>query len=85
MAILGIQCRAARGLIDMGQLELAEAASVSRGTIVDFESGKREPMPNNVRAIQSALEDRGVIFIEGNGEGPGVRLRKSEKGNDASR
>jgi hypothetical protein len=27
-------------------------------------------------ALQSALEAAGVIFIDENGEGPGVRLRK---------
>ena len=30
-------------------------------------------------AIQRALEAAGVIFIETNGEGPGVRLRKIEQ------
>jgi hypothetical protein len=28
-------------------------------------------------ALQAALEAAGVIFIEENGEGPGVRLRKA--------
>jgi hypothetical protein len=27
-------------------------------------------------AIRAALESAGVIFVEENGEGPGVRLRK---------
>jgi len=76
MSITPDQCRAARALIDIGQKELSELADVSRGAIIDFENGKREPIPNNLKAIRSALEERGVIFIEGNGEGPGVRLRK---------
>jgi len=31
----------------------------------------------NLSAIQTALESKGVIFISENGEGAGVRLRKS--------
>jgi hypothetical protein len=34
-------------------------------------------MQNNLSAISRALEAAGVIFIDENGEGPGVRLRKS--------
>jgi hypothetical protein len=35
----------------------------------------------SVLKVQQALEDAGVAFIdEGNELGPGVRLRKSEKG-----
>ena len=30
-------------------------------------------------AIRAALESAGVIFVEENGEGPGVRLRKATK------
>jgi hypothetical protein len=31
----------------------------------------------NLAAIRAALEAAGVIFIDENGEGPGVRLRKT--------
>ncbi|TCT08302.1 helix-turn-helix protein [Aquabacter spiritensis] len=54
---------------------LASAANVSRNTIVDFEKGRRVPTPNNLAAIQRALEAAGVEFIAENGGGPGVRLR----------
>jgi hypothetical protein len=30
-------------------------------------------------AVRAALEAAGVIFVEENGEGPGVRLRKGAK------
>jgi hypothetical protein len=30
----------------------------------------------NVQKVQQALEDAGVIFIDEDDEGPGVRLRK---------
>jgi hypothetical protein len=49
---------------------------VSISTIRDFETAKRTPIGNNLAAIRAALESAGVIFVEENGEGPGVRLRK---------
>lgn len=76
MSISPAQCRAARALIDLDQNNLAAAAFVSRGVIIDFEKGKRTPGTNNLAAIRMALESAGVIFIDENGEGRGVRLRK---------
>lgn len=70
------QSRAARGLLDWSQSDLAEAASVSLSTVRDFEKGRRTPIANNLAAIQAALEAAGVLFIDQNGNGPGVRLRK---------
>lgn len=78
MAITAAQCRAARSILDWSQSKLAEAATVSRATIADFERGTREPHPNNMTAIQSALETAGVLFIPENGGGAGVRMRDRE-------
>lgn len=75
MSITPAQCRAARGLIEMDQATLAEAASVSRNAIIDFEKGRTNPGRNNIAAIKRALEDAGVEFIPENGGGPGVRQR----------
>ena len=33
--------------------------------------------PAALAAVKTALEDAGVIFVAENGEGPGVRLRKT--------
>ncbi|MBB3809868.1 transcriptional regulator with XRE-family HTH domain [Pseudochelatococcus contaminans] len=60
----------------MDQATLANAANVSRNTVVSFEKGQRTPNPNNLTAIRTALETAGVIFVDENGEGAGVRLRK---------
>jgi hypothetical protein len=49
---------------------------VARQTVVDFERGARTPHPNNLSAIRAALEAAGVEFIDENGGGAGVRLRK---------
>jgi transcriptional regulator with XRE-family HTH domain len=67
------QSRAARGLIDLSQTDLAKAANLSLSTIADFERGKRDPTANNLAAIQRALEAAGVEFT--NGAQPGVRMK----------
>lgn len=64
--------RAAKGL---GVRELAEAAQVSTSTITRLEAGE-ELKPRTVAAVRQTLEAAGVLFIDENGEGPGVRLRK---------
>ncbi|WP_275891104.1 helix-turn-helix transcriptional regulator [Gluconobacter frateurii] len=76
MELSAAQCRGARGMLGISQTELAEAASVSRQTIVDFERGARTPYTNNLTAIRRALEAAGVEFIPQNGGGPGVRLKE---------
>lgn len=70
------QCRAARALISWSQDELANAASVAKGTIAAFEIGERTPYNRTLEAMSTALEAAGVEFIEENGGGAGVRLRK---------
>ena len=76
MIIFPSQCRGARGMLGWSQADLADAARISRPTLVDFERGARTPYPNNLAAIRTALEAAGVEFIPENGGGPGVRLRK---------
>jgi transcriptional regulator with XRE-family HTH domain len=73
------QCRGARAMLDMSREELARRARVAERTISDFEAGRRQPIHSTLAAIRAALESAGVIFVEENGEGPGVRLRKSVK------
>jgi transcriptional regulator with XRE-family HTH domain len=77
MTILPEQCRAARALIGWSRDQLAEAARVALRTVVDFERGARRPYDRTLLDIRQALEKGGVIFLDGNGDGPGVRLRKS--------
>lgn len=74
--IISAQCRAARALLNWSRKDLADAAKVAERTIVDFERGAREPYERTLRDIREALEGAGVVFIEQNGDGPGVRLKK---------
>jgi transcriptional regulator with XRE-family HTH domain len=77
MTIRPAQCRAARGLLRMSQTDLAEAASISRSVLVDFENDHRVPNRNNLAAIQRVLEAAGVEFIDG--DSSGVRLKKKRR------
>jgi transcriptional regulator with XRE-family HTH domain len=70
------QCRAARGLLDWTQEELAEQADVSRSTIRDFENGRHHLHPTTAAQVVAALERGGTLLIPSDEAGPGVRLRK---------
>jgi transcriptional regulator with XRE-family HTH domain len=70
------QCRAARGLLDWSQQELAEAASVGVVTVRQFEGSKVAPRNSTLEVLTRALVAAGVEFIPENGGGAGVRLKK---------
>ncbi|WP_338127301.1 XRE family transcriptional regulator [Thalassospira xiamenensis] len=46
-------------------------------TITRFENSSTSGYATTLDKITRALENAGVIFIAENGEGPGVRLKKS--------
>ncbi|MGP0091065.1 MAG: helix-turn-helix domain-containing protein [Xanthobacteraceae bacterium] len=71
------QCRAARGLLDWSQQDLADKALVGIVTVRQLEAGVHEPRRSTLEVIRRALETAGVEFIDANGGGPGVRLRRS--------
>jgi len=68
----------ARAALGMGVRELAVAAKVSVDTVARFERGD-ELKERTIDALQRALEAAGVEFIDENGGGPGVRLRKGHQ------
>jgi transcriptional regulator with XRE-family HTH domain len=65
-------CRAARVLLNWQQTDLARKASIGLSTVINFEKGHHETKPENIAAMQRALEMAGIEFT--NGEGMGVRL-----------
>ncbi|NJL08926.1 MAG: helix-turn-helix domain-containing protein [Methylacidiphilales bacterium] len=71
------QCRAARGLLDWPQQQLADAARVGVVTVRQFEAGASQPRNATLDVLRRALEAAGVEFIPENGGGPGVRLKKA--------
>jgi transcriptional regulator with XRE-family HTH domain len=70
------QCRAARALLEITQPGLAERAGLGLSTIVDFERSRRAVPSETAQVVRRTLEKLGVEFIDENGGGPGVRLRK---------
>jgi transcriptional regulator with XRE-family HTH domain len=74
------QLRAARSILGWSQPQVAEAAQLSTMTVKRAEgSGKPGASPGAMAAIERVLEKAGVIFVEENGDGPGVRLRKGKR------
>jgi transcriptional regulator with XRE-family HTH domain len=79
MAVSGNQIKAARALIGMEQAELAQKSDVSVNTIRNMEAASSDLVrvrSDTLFRVQNALRTAGVIFIDENGDGPGVRLRK---------
>jgi transcriptional regulator with XRE-family HTH domain len=67
----------ARGALNWSLADLAEASGVHRNTISNFETGKFAGSAESIQAMRAAIEAAGVDFIEENGGGPGVRLKKT--------
>jgi len=70
------QCRAARGLLDWSQAKLAAEAGVGIVTVRQFEAGAHDTRRATLEVIARAFKDAGVEFIDENGWGPSLRLRK---------
>jgi hypothetical protein len=73
------QCRAARGLLDWTQQKLADTARIGVATVRLFEGEAAEARQATVAMLILAFERAGIEFIDENGGGPGVRLRKRQR------
>ena len=71
----GIQVRMARAALGWGVRDLAEKAGLTANTVTRIENGA-DAKQSTMDSLQHALEAAGVEFINENGGGPGVRLRK---------
>lgn len=74
------QIKAARALLGWTQTDLAAKAGVSVATLNNIERGVADPRASTLRAIETALVDAGVTFIERGlasmTGGAGVRLKE---------
>jgi hypothetical protein len=75
------QLRAARALVRWSAEDLARHSAVGVTTIRRAELTESETSMTaaNNQAVRRALEAAGIEFIDENGGGPGVRLRKRQK------
>ena len=75
------QIRAARALVRWRAQDLAQEISVGVATIrrAELTDAETSLTAANELAVRRALEAAGVEFIDENGGGAGVRLRKSAK------
>ncbi len=80
-ALTSAQIRAARSLIRWSAEDLARESSLSVATIrrAELSDADTSMTAANDLAVRRALEAAGVEFIDENGGGPGVRLRKPLK------
>ena len=70
------QVRMARAALNWTVRDLAEATGLHRNTISNLEVGRYAGDPETLALIRSVLIRAGVEFIDENGGGAGVRLRK---------
>ena len=76
-----VQLKMARAAVGWGVRELAKKAGVTANTVTRIENGA-DAKQSTMDRLQHALEAAGIEFVQENGGGPGVRLRKrSQKKN----
>jgi transcriptional regulator with XRE-family HTH domain len=66
----------ARAALNWTVRDLAEATGLHRNTVTNIEVGRYAGDSQTLSRIRKVLEAAGVEFIDENGGGPGVRLRK---------
>jgi transcriptional regulator with XRE-family HTH domain len=79
MAVTSAQVRMARAALNWTVRDLAGATGLHRNTITNIEVGRYGGDPETLTAIEAVLQRAGVEFIDENGGGAGVRLRKPSK------
>ena len=69
----------ARAALNWTVRDLAAATGLHRNTITNIEVGRYAGDPATLNLIKEILIREGVVFIDENGGGVGVRLRKPAK------
>ncbi len=72
--ITGVQCRAARALLDWTRRKLAEAARTSETEIEEFEKSPPGPPSDLGIALKRILQTAGMEFLPAGEKGEGVRF-----------
>lgn len=73
----GHQLKGARAIARITLEQLSTETGISRQTLRKWESSDViDARSTNLAKVQRALEAHGVVFVDENGEGPGVRRRK---------
>ena len=67
------------GLLDWSQQELADRAGLGIVTIRQIEADITEPRRATLTVLKQAFERAGIEFIDENGGGAGVRIRKRKR------
>jgi transcriptional regulator with XRE-family HTH domain len=82
MTVTSAQVRMARAALNWTVRDLAEATQLHRNTISNIETGRYGGDVTTLARIAAVLKRAGVDFIEENGGGPGVRLRRRQQKKD---
>ncbi len=69
----------ARAALGWTVRDLAKAAGLHRNTVSNLEVGRYAGDAKTLAIIERVLKEAGVEFIDENGGGPGVRLRKRQR------
>ncbi len=79
--LTGAQLRAARALVRISAAQLAQKAILGIATVRRAEAfdGPIQATSANCDAMHRVLEPAGVEFIDEDGGGPGVRLRRPQR------
>ena len=77
MSVTGAQVRMGRAALSWTVRDLAEATGLHRNTINNIEVGRYLGDLASLTAIETTLRRAGLEFIDANGGGEGVRLRKA--------
>ena len=62
--IYAAKIRAARGLLNWSQGELAERAGVSKQTVTRIENGTMDPRFSTITALYQAIRSAGVVLAD---------------------
>jgi transcriptional regulator with XRE-family HTH domain len=75
-------CRAARGLLNWSQEDLARRSEVTRRTIANFELSTKKANIRTIQKLLAAFEAAGIEFL--NSDAPGLRLKSVASFNNQS-